>query len=122
MKTNKTILNFSAIYKSLMLVIVIICMTTTIQGVKAGNNDPKQKGTECLNPMDRLAISLTAYVYPNTYNVSCFGAKDGSIDLTVSGGTPPYKYDWSTKDTTQDILNLAATYYHVIVMDVIAIL
>lgn len=38
-------------------------------------------------------------------NTSCFGASDGAIDLTISGGTPPYVFSWSTinADTTEDI-------------------
>lgn len=29
-------------------------------------------------------------------NVTCYGANDGSVSATASGGTPPYHYDWST--------------------------
>jgi hypothetical protein len=33
-------------------------------------------------------------------NVSCNGANDGSVSLTVSGGTPPYTYSWSPGGST----------------------
>ena len=29
-------------------------------------------------------------------SISCFGYNDGSIDLSVSGGTLPYSYVWNT--------------------------
>jgi len=54
-----------------------------------------------------LQISATAHVYSNGFNISCFGKKDGSIDLTVSGGTSPYYYKWSTGESTRlDIIML----------------
>ena len=45
----------------------------------------------------------------------CNGASTGSIDLTVSGGTSPYTYNWSNAQTTQDISNLNAGAYTVTV-------
>lgn len=42
----------------------------------------------------------------NGYHVSCYGAADGSIDLTITGGTPPYTIRWSTDATTQDLTDL----------------
>ncbi|MBP7167798.1 MAG: SprB repeat-containing protein [Bacteroidia bacterium] len=63
-----------------------------------------------------LQLTLTPSNY-NSYNISCFGFRDGSIDLTVTGGTAPYSYRWSTDDTTQDLSDLAAGYYQVIVTD-----
>lgn len=53
----------------------------------------------------------------NGYAISCFGGRDGHIDLTVSGGSPPYTYEWSTGASTQDITDLAAGYYRVAVYD-----
>ena len=48
-------------------------------------------------------------------NVSVIGGNDGSIDLTVTGGTPPYHYYWNTGATTEDISNLSPGRYYVVV-------
>jgi hypothetical protein len=55
----------------------------------------------------QLNLSLTPYNY-NGYNISCFGNSDGSINLTISGGIPPYQILWSTSDSIEDIENLPA--------------
>ena len=43
--------------------------------------------------------------------------KTGSIDITVSGGTPDFAYEWSTGDTIEDINGLSANTYFVTVTD-----
>ncbi len=53
----------------------------------------------------------------NGYNVSCFGGQNGSINLTITGGTTPYSILWSTTATTEDISNLRGGYYRVTVDD-----
>ena len=45
------------------------------------------------------------------------GNNDGAINLTVTGGTPPYVFLWSNGDTTEDIDSLAAGTYQVVVTD-----
>jgi hypothetical protein len=67
-------------------------------------------------PAPTLSLTLAASNY-NGYNISCFGMKDGSIDLAVSGGTAPYHYEWSNGATTEDVSQLAAGYYRVTVTD-----
>jgi gliding motility-associated-like protein len=50
-------------------------------------------------------------------NVSCFGQTDGSINLVVTGATPPYTYQWSNGQTTEDLSGLGAGTYGVQVRD-----
>ncbi len=50
-------------------------------------------------------------------NVQCFGMQNGSITLTVQGGTQPYSYQWNNGATTSSINNLPAGIYLVTVTD-----
>ncbi len=64
-------------------------------------------------------------VEPQQLNVSaqvtdaldCNDTKSGSIDLTVTGGTPPYTYQWSNTSNTEDLENVQAGKYFVSVTD-----
>ena len=47
----------------------------------------------------------------NGNNISCGGAADGSIDLTISGGATPYSVTWNSGQTTEDIDSLVAGIY-----------
>ena len=62
-------------------------------------------------PLSALAASGTST------NVSCFGGNDGTVDLTVSGGTAPYTYAWNNGRTTEDVAGLTAGNYQVVVTD-----
>jgi len=50
-------------------------------------------------------------------DVSCYGGTDGSINLTVNGGTLPYAYLWNTGNSAEDLNGLAANTFAVTVTD-----
>ncbi|MGP8217764.1 MAG: T9SS type A sorting domain-containing protein [Bacteroidia bacterium] len=50
-------------------------------------------------------------------NVRCNGQANGSININVSGGAPPYNFLWSNGATSQNIGSLAAGPYQVTVTD-----
>ncbi|MCS7085159.1 MAG: SprB repeat-containing protein, partial [Bacteroidia bacterium] len=48
---------------------------------------------------------------------TCRGGSDGGVELTVVGGTPPYKYKWYNGATTKDLTGVPAGIYKVEVYD-----
>jgi len=53
----------------------------------------------------------------STTNVSCKNGVNGSINLTVTGGQAPYSFAWSNGATTEDVSNLAAGTYKIVVTE-----
>jgi PKD repeat protein len=69
-------------------------------------------------PTANIALSAINTNYGCHHNISCYGGCDGGIDLSVSGGLPPYTYLWSNQAATQDLQGLCSGEYSVTVTDV----
>ncbi len=71
--------------------------------------------------MDSLAINIIEpellVVTADVTDATCFELTDGSIDLTVSGGVMEYAFEWDTGEITEDLLEISAGTYGVIVTD-----
>lgn len=59
------------------------------------------------------ALSIIEVISPP----SCVPGNDGSIDITVLGGTAPFTYAWSTGSTNEDLSSLNVGTYSVTVTD-----
>lgn len=66
---------------------------------------------------DPLALILTSTIYSNGHNITFYQGTDGSIDATVVGGIQPYSYIWTSGQTQDDINNLSAGQYSLVVTD-----
>ncbi len=60
-----------------------------------------------------LALSIGA----NPVIIDEVVPNNGSINITVNGGTPPYAYQWSNQEMSEDLTNLKAGSYKVTVTD-----
>ncbi len=63
---------------------------------------------------DPPALSLSG----NVTDATGINAGDGSINLTVTGGSPGYTYSWNNGQTTEDLSNLSPGKYYVTVKDI----
>jgi gliding motility-associated-like protein len=56
-------------------------------------------------------------IYGSITDLSCIDQSDASIEVSVQGGVYPYTYNWSTGATSEDIADLIAGNYTLIVTD-----
>lgn len=80
---------------------------------QAQDKPDEKKG---VNIMITQSPKIKVKVEQVTDNV-CHGERKGAVNITPSGGFPPYRYLWSNKDTTQDVAGLQAGTYSVVVFD-----
>jgi gliding motility-associated-like protein len=98
--------------------------TQSVSGLGAGTYSYSVSDTNgCLSQSNfsifepqPLTLSHSTSNY-NGYGISSEGANDGSIDITVGGGTAPYSFSWNNSATTEDQSGLSEGTYIVIVTD-----
>ncbi len=72
----------------------------------------------CVNTNTFTIQSPNAFSLSSTIeNQTCDGTNDGSIDVMVTGGTPPFSYSWNNGATTEDLTNIAPGNYTILVTD-----
>ena len=69
--------------------------------------------TKYITVQEPILITLHA----NVTNVACKGGNNGVVDLSVHGGMLGYNFVWSSGSTSEDIFNLTAGIYSVVVTD-----
>ncbi|MBS1637382.1 MAG: choice-of-anchor L domain-containing protein [Bacteroidetes bacterium] len=75
------------------------------------------KDTTTLSQPDPLYITLNSPLQAGGFNVSHYHYADGSIDLTVTGGTSPYNYLWSNGAGTANLSGIPSGTYYITVID-----
>jgi len=94
--------------------------TKDLSNIPAGNYDLKVSDANgCIKTTDAQIVQppeLKKSIDAVTH-ISCTGESNGSVNISVSGGTVPYSYQWSNGNTTQDLVNVKAGKYSVIITE-----
>ncbi|MEZ4756917.1 MAG: SprB repeat-containing protein [Flavobacteriales bacterium] len=70
-----------------------------------------------LTEPEAMKVQMEPFKYPSGHHVSCHECYNGSIDVTVTQGVPPYAYDWGDEVYSEDRSGLGAMVYAVTVTD-----
>lgn len=84
--------------------------TYTVRVIDSANIDTAYATVVIIEPP--LLITDSIYATPDTA-----GGNNGTANISVSGGTPPYSYQWSSGDTSANISGLSAGTYFVTITD-----
>ena len=103
---------------------IVTAITNTSIGVlalpdyEAGNwgsdgcVDPIIASNNCISP--NCTVTVPTITITNT---QCYGDTTGAASVTPTSGYPPYSYQWSNGQTTQNISGISGGIYSVIVTD-----
>ncbi len=75
-----------------------------------GNGCPAFSNAAVIQPQPIL-------VFDSTFNATCSNSNNGSINLSVTGGSAPYSFIWNTGNNSEDIFGLPPGNYSVTITD-----
>ena len=75
------------------------------------DNDCPYIASFIIEEPDSLAVSY------NETHVNCHGNSNGEIDITVTGGTQLYNFDWSNLTSNEDLFNIPTGAYDLTITD-----
>ena len=110
---------------------IVTSSPTILNTLSAGNYTVELKDNKNCTKTASFTITQPATAVSATVlsvvDVTQFGASTGAINITITGGTPSYTYEWfkldvnlvgvSTGITTQNLVNVAAGIYYVVIKD-----
>jgi gliding motility-associated-like protein len=94
--------------------------TSSISNLKASNYTVTVADANNCTATRDVAITQPIQLFAvvaSFQDVQCAGDSSGYVDVSVSGGTPPYSFNWNTGATTEDIIKLAKGTYTITVSD-----
>ena len=81
-------------------------------------DDSGSSATVTSEVFDITQPDILDIILENQTTVTCPLGNDGTIDISVTGGTPPYTFQWNTGEITEDLQNLGVGDYTLLVEDV----
>jgi len=79
--------------------------------INDANGCEASASAEVINPNGVIAFAIP-------YDVNCFGGSDGSLEVSITAGTPPFTYEWSNGVTSSAFLtDLEAGDYSCMITD-----
>jgi gliding motility-associated-like protein len=92
---------------------------SAVYGLGAGKYTVQVIDSNGCTTYDSLVITQPSEIVVTgvVTNALCFAASTGAVDITVTGGTPTYTFNWSNSATTEDITAVSANVYTVTVTD-----
>jgi len=96
-------------------------ISSFIQNLTAGNYGvtvTDSKGNT-LTLSETISETAPIAINESVMNPSCSGFTNGSINLSVTGGSGAYSFAWNNGSTQQNLVNLAGGIYSVLVTDAV---
>ncbi len=94
--------------------------TEDLQGISFGNYSVIVTDFNQCSLSDNFIVTEPQFPITSNIigtNILCYGDATGEANLNVSGGTPPYVFQWNNSEVTQNIYNLLAGNYTVVILD-----